>query len=99
MGFGKCSTWATKQAQVFVPDKHFQPSLMFASKDGAFPFCYLSDDPLFGWLTALPAKICTGLAGTNALAYLPAVTVMRKNVFKSLTTEGQCYKTFCGRNL
>jgi hypothetical protein len=43
-----------------MPGRHFQPSVMLASKAGAY-------------LRALPSRVgsCMGLPGKNTLAYLP----------------------------
>ncbi len=54
--------------ELFVPGKHFQPSLMFAGKAGAYP-----SEALLGRLLALITNIrlsWKGLPGTNALRNL-----------------------------
>jgi hypothetical protein len=53
---------------MFEPGKHFQPSVMFADKAGA----YLSEEPLRCSLLASSSNIELGwkdLPGTNGLAY------------------------------
>jgi hypothetical protein len=49
--------------RVFVPDKPFQSSLMFAGKAGAYPSEATSDATLKGRLLALPTNNILGWKG------------------------------------
>ncbi len=57
---------------MFVPDKPFQPTPIFAIKPEPSRVRHISGDPLYDRLLALPTNIrlgWKGLPGTNTLAY------------------------------
>jgi hypothetical protein len=82
---------------MIVPGNHLQPSLMFASKAGAYPSVPTSYNLLIGQAPALPTNIrlgCKSLPGTNTLAYCKNLWITEK----SIKTLGQ-YVPYDGRKM